>query len=41
MEKSFPKTFSRINMIPSSPLPEDLQRLPQCEGDDDDDYVKC
>ena len=30
-------------MIPSSPLPEDLQSLPQCEGnddDDDDDYVK-
>ena len=28
-------------MIPSSPLPEDLQRLPQWEGDDDDDdYVK-
>ena len=28
-------------MIRSSPLPEDLQSLPQCEGnDDDDDYVK-
>ena len=29
-------------MIPSSPLPEDLQSLPQCEDndDDDDDYVK-
>ena len=29
-------------MIPSSPLTEDLQSLPQCEGndDDDDDYVK-
>ena len=24
-------------MIPSSPLPEDLQSLPQCEGNDDDD----